>query len=224
MLSAQASRLNVPRGTLCLTFDDGPGPDTLRIARFLAGCGIRATFFVVGRCAERDGHTVRAIRELGHGVGNHSFNHRPLAALAWAGKDVVSEIADTDRLIAGAIGDGPFLLRPPYGNWSSGVAEALNDSETTRKYVGPVMWNIDGADFALGTRRGDEIWTLERCAAGYFHLIDAHGGGVVLLHDGGKKADPPSTGGGTFELVERLVKGLRARFEFKALDEVLRAA
>ena len=156
-----------------------------------------------------------AIRELGHGVGNHSFNHRPLAALAWAGKDVVSEIADTDRLIAGAIGDGPFLLRPPYGNWSSGVAEALNDSETTRKYVGPVMWNIDGADFALGTRRGDEIWTLERCAAGYFHLIDAHGGGVVLLHDGGKKADPPSTGGGTFELVERLVKGLRARFEFK---------
>ena len=170
--------------------------------------------------AERDAATVQEVRRLGHWIGNHTFHHPPLAALAWAGKDVVADVADTDRLIAELIGDRPFLLRPPYGNWSSRVAEALNHSSATRKYIGPVMWDIDGADHALGKPRNGGAWTLEKCAAKYLHEIESRQGGVVLLHDGGKPDDGMADSGGTLELLQRLVRQLKGRFEFKPLNEI----
>lgn len=220
MLTPYPAQFDIPEGTICLTFDDGPGPQTLDIARLFAGYNIRATFFVVGRRVEHDLATVQEVRRLGHWIGNHTYHHPPLAALAWAGKDVVAEVTDTDRLIAELVGDGPFLLRPPYGNWSSRVAELLNGSTATRKYIGPVMWDIDGADHAVGKPLDGGVWTVEKCAAKYLREIETRHSGVVLLHDGGKAAAEISDSGGTLELLNRLVPRLKSQFDFKSLNEI----
>ena len=181
----------------------------MEIAQFLARHQIRATFFVVGK--RSSGTSRRCVKFAGLGwIGNHSFHHRPLAALVWAGKVAVGELVETDRLIADLIGDGPFLLRPPYGNWSADVATALNRSAVGQKYVGPIVWDIDFADQAIGGVRNGEAWTLEKCQTAYLNAIEWRGAGVVLLHDGGAAAHA------TLELVQWLVPRLKGALRIQA--------
>src|SRR5262245_42795080 len=57
-----------------LTFDDGPHPEyTPGLLDRLAKADVRATFFVVGRMAERHPDVVRRMAAEGHLVANHSF-------------------------------------------------------------------------------------------------------------------------------------------------------
>jgi len=54
---------DLPDKTIALTCDDGPGPNTVRIADFLRNSGVPATFFVVGK-------HVQAMREIVVQVGD----------------------------------------------------------------------------------------------------------------------------------------------------------
>jgi len=64
---------------VALTFDDGPDPvDTPRLLDLLREKNVKATFFVVGRRAERHPEIVRRAWEEGHLIGNHTWSHPPL--------------------------------------------------------------------------------------------------------------------------------------------------
>ena len=61
---------------VALTFDDGPNePYTSRLLDVLDERGVKATFFQVGRCAERFPSCTRRVVESGHLLGNHSYSH-----------------------------------------------------------------------------------------------------------------------------------------------------
>src|SRR5262249_38381425 len=81
-----------PDGVLALTWDDGPDPHTVQLARYLAAERVPATFFVVGawdaRVSEEPGRGKQVFEtgyvhlrvldqlvRLGHRVGDHSYNH-----------------------------------------------------------------------------------------------------------------------------------------------------
>src|SRR5450759_3861218 len=64
---------------VALTFDDGPNPDaTPRILDTLGELGVRATFFVLGRHAERWPELVHRTVADGHQLGNHGYFHEKL--------------------------------------------------------------------------------------------------------------------------------------------------
>ena len=64
------------RSSVYLTFDDGPTPGiTEWILKTLAGYGVRATFFCLGKNVEQHPDLYRAIADAGHKVGNHSYSH-----------------------------------------------------------------------------------------------------------------------------------------------------
>ena len=65
----------LPDGSLVLTYDDGPGPNTLPVAEYLSGMGIEATFFIVGEFAEKRPDVLARVRALGHRLGNHTWTH-----------------------------------------------------------------------------------------------------------------------------------------------------
>ena len=50
---------------LCLTFDDGPGQETLELAQYLHEQGVPATFFMVGKHAERYSAWLPQIQNFG---------------------------------------------------------------------------------------------------------------------------------------------------------------
>jgi peptidoglycan-N-acetylglucosamine deacetylase len=69
---------SVPGGEkiLYLTFDDGPTPDiTDAVLAMLAASGAHATFFCIGRNAERHPEILGRITGAGHAIGNHTYSH-----------------------------------------------------------------------------------------------------------------------------------------------------
>ena len=134
---------DLPDGTLVLTYDDGPGPNTLPIAEYLHAQGIAATFFVIGIQAYQQPAVLIRVRGLGHRLGNHTWTHPILPTRLTEGADIIDEV----RRTAGLLGRGPIAFRPPYAEWTPAVAEALNaDAALRDAHVGPVGWTVEGRD------------------------------------------------------------------------------
>jgi peptidoglycan/xylan/chitin deacetylase (PgdA/CDA1 family) len=217
---------DLPPRTLCLTYDDGPGSDTAELGAFLHEEGVAATFFVIGQHAEGQPALLRQLRGWGHLVGNHTYSHPGLVALALSGGDVVGDIARTDALVHT---DGVMLLRAPYGNWRekvapdsdedqrvSIVADILNRSGRFAHYVGPINWDINGTDYDFW-RRGASA---EECAAAYLEKIERIDHGVVLMHDSSDE-ELLRRNNRTLEVTRRIVPVLKERgYRFVRLDEV----
>lgn len=71
--------LNMWRATPPETWDDQPSRVEAVVQRILALLdehGVRATFFVLGKVAERTPSVVRAITDAGHELASHGYSHR----------------------------------------------------------------------------------------------------------------------------------------------------
>jgi peptidoglycan/xylan/chitin deacetylase (PgdA/CDA1 family) len=192
LLDGDIKGADLPPKTLCLTYDDGPGPHTAELGRFLSQEGISARFFVVGRHAEGREDVLRGLRDGGHLIGNHTYSHPGLVTLAKAGGDVVGEVARADAVIRPFVSGEYVLLRPPYGSWrektrpdgpedapTSVVAGLLRRSGRFEGYFGPVKWDIVAEDW--------ECWrcgvSADKCAWRHLDAIERAGRDIVLMHD-----------------------------------------
>ncbi len=223
----------LPRGTVCFTYDDGPGPNTLELGRYLFEQEIAATFFVVGSEAEKNRDVLAQLQEWSHLIGNHTYSHPGLVTLALAGGDVVGELARTDRIIRPYISSEVVYFRAPYGNWreksqpdsdedkdTSIVADILNRSGQFPNYVGPVNWDITGEDW--------ECWrqdiSAEECARRYLVETERVGGGIILMHDSAEEESLRSKNR-TMLMTKILVPLLKARgYRFVRLDAVVQSS
>jgi peptidoglycan/xylan/chitin deacetylase (PgdA/CDA1 family) len=147
-------------GTVYLTFDDGPGPYTLRVLDVLRRTGSTATFFQLGVNAAGQGRIAAAIRAQGSNIGNHSYDHRDLTRLSPA--ELRWQIAHGPR--------SP-CFRPPYGATNAKVHGAI-----TRAGAREVLWTVDTLDWSKpGVTKLEKIGgrpTVRR-------------GSIILMHDGG---------------------------------------
>ncbi len=161
-------RLPTPAREVALTFDDGPNPDaTPRILDALGEAGVHATFFVLGRHAERWPALVRRVHDEGHAIGNHGYYHRKLHFKSPA--YVRDDLGRGTDAIAAAAGVRAALFRAPHGfrsPWVNRIAASYGE-----RVVG---WSLGVWDSA---RPGvDEI--VRRTVRG------ARPGSILLLHDG----------------------------------------
>src|SRR3954470_21024802 len=78
--------ITLPTGLISLTYDDGPGPGTLDLAKYLHSENICATFFVVGDSEAGGGYLHYPILDsliyYGQRIGSHTFNHKDLKTLS----------------------------------------------------------------------------------------------------------------------------------------------
>ncbi len=163
--------IGLPRGSrkLALTFDDGPNdPYTMRLLEVLARHGVTATFFMLGKYVRQRAELALAVKDAGHAIGNHTFNHPNLIFKSQA--QAATEIEECERALTDAVGEHSRFFRPPFGGRrpaSLRVARSLG-------YL-PVMWNVSS-------------WDLKAPSAAYIEkkiISQIHGGDVILLHDGG---------------------------------------
>jgi cellulose synthase/poly-beta-1,6-N-acetylglucosamine synthase-like glycosyltransferase/peptidoglycan/xylan/chitin deacetylase (PgdA/CDA1 family) len=168
----------VPRGTIVLTFDDGPDPKwTPEVLAVLKKHDVLATFFVTGANVTRYPDLVSAIHAQGSELGVHSFSHPDLGTKPrWR---VDRELAETQLAVSGAAGVTTFLLRPPY----SSSADAIDNlGWTTVQAAGE-----DGY-ISVFTTDDSEDWqrpgvdTIIRNAT---PKSNEEFGSIVLMHDAG---------------------------------------
>ena len=174
---------------VALTFDDGPGPDTMRILSALNRLRVPGTFFVIGRQLEGRERALRAIAAHGDEIGVHSWSHPDLTTLTPA--RVRSELVGTRNAIRRLAGVDPVLYRPPYGAVDRRVMAAVAAARMV-----PVLWDADGDDWAGGATPARVSRTI---------LSEVRPGSIILLHDGGGRR------GVTVRALPRIVAGLRAR-------------
>jgi len=158
---------------VCLTYDDGPNPAyTPGLLDLLDEHGAKATFFLIGKWAEREPELIREIVERGHAIGNHTFTHPTMPAKS---DERIREELDACREAVEAAGvtfstvEGRMLMRPPYGRRRPGTLRVLKE----KGYLG-VTWSITCYDWRARTTT--EAITRRALRAGE--------GDVILLHDG----------------------------------------
>jgi peptidoglycan/xylan/chitin deacetylase (PgdA/CDA1 family) len=195
-------RLHGRDAVVALTFDDGPNPQaTPSVLDALGEGGVRATFFVLGRHADRWPSLVRRMREEGHVIANHGYHHRKLTFRS--PRYVRDDIARGTAAIQRAGGSRPALFRAPHGHrnpWVTSIARAAG-----QRTVG---WTLGVWDSA---RPGASI-IADRAIRG------AEPGAIILLHDGdGYDAFGDRTQ--TAAALPAIIRGLRERgFAFVGLD------
>jgi peptidoglycan-N-acetylglucosamine deacetylase len=154
---------NIPGGerTLYLTFDDGPTPDiTDKVLGMLATCEARATFFCIGRNAERNPDILRRIINAGHAVGNHTYSH--LKGWYTPNREYYEDIELASRFVPS------HLYRPAYGMITPAQIRYLKQ----RFHI--VLWDVMSYDF-------DHSVSNERCLSNV--IRHAAPGSVVVFHD-----------------------------------------
>lgn len=153
---------------VALTFDDGPNPNaTPVILDALAARGIKATFFILGRHAERWPELVGRVAAEGHAIGNHGYYHRKLhlKSPGYVRDDLQR---GTDAIVS-ACGVRPTLFRAPHGfrsPWVTSIARSLGQR-------------------TVGWTRG--VW--DSALPGVDAIVErsvraARPGAILLLHDG----------------------------------------
>jgi peptidoglycan/xylan/chitin deacetylase (PgdA/CDA1 family) len=172
--------------SVCLTFDDGPHPVyTPRLLDVLKAEGVAATFFMIGREAERHPEVVLRAAAEGHVLGSHSYSHRPRWTLSV--REATDEAVRGAGVIGSIIGSEPTLYRPPQGKVTGRDLWGLWGRGQT-----VVLWNADPKDYA----RPKSADVLEWFADWKFR-----GGDVILMHDNHPHAP---------EVVSELVRRVRA--------------
>jgi peptidoglycan-N-acetylglucosamine deacetylase len=177
---------------VALTFDDGPWPkDTARVMAVLQRFHVPATFFEIGYLVRRYPDIVRAVRQAGFHVENHSWDHPespPLADLT--DQRIESEIADANTALRKE-GADPTLFRPPGGSYDDTVVQMARDQG-----MRVVLWSVDPRD-----------WVSSRTPRQITHAVlsQVQPGSIILLHDGGGDA------GHTIAALPKIIRKIRAR-------------
>lgn len=161
-----------------LTFDDGPIPDVTNfVLNELNKYSAKATFFCIGDNIVKHPDIFLHIKEQGHQIGNHTFNH--LKGWNTANDLYLQNILNCQQLTQTS------LFRPPYGRIKKSQIRMLqSDSYPSQsadaKPAVPrqiIMWDVLSADY-------DETVTAEKC---YKNVIDnATNGSIVVFHDSQK--------------------------------------
>jgi peptidoglycan/xylan/chitin deacetylase (PgdA/CDA1 family) len=188
---------------VALTFDDGPNPDaTPAILDALGARGVKASFFILGRHAERWPELVRRVAAEGHCIGNHGYYHRKLHLKSPS--YVRDDLQLGTRAITDACGVRPAFFRAPHGfrsPWVTAIARSFG-----QRTVG---WSRGVWD---SSRPGVDV-IIERTVRA------ARQGAILLLHDG-DGYDPLGDRTQTARAVPVIVDRIReAGLEFTTLDK-----
>lgn len=147
-----------------LTFDDGPTPGiTEWILATLKRYNAKATFFVLGKNAEKYPDLYAKILADGHCVGNHTYSHQKGYLMS-----LERYLEDIDLA---SYSVQSTLFRPPYARVTPSQLRAV-----AKRYK-IVMWSVVSRDY-------NRKISGERCLQGVLPHIKA--GAIILFHDSEK--------------------------------------
>lgn len=153
---------------ISITFDDGPNPHfTPKVLKLLKENNSKATFFLIGKNAEKHPEIVRQIITEGHTIGNHSYSHSKNFGF-FSSEKVAAELIKTNSILKEITGKDVKMFRPPFGVTNPNIKKAL--SKTKHFSIG---WSKRSFD----TTNLSETKILKRITS------NLKKGDIILLHD-----------------------------------------
>jgi len=153
-----------------LTFDDGPIPIvTPFVLNILEQYNARATFFCIGDNASKHTDIFAKVKEAGHAIGNHTFNH--LKGWDTADDVYLDNYLKADELLH------TQLFRPPYGRIKRSQIKLLKQHHPNVRII---MWDVLSGDF-------DTALSPEKCLQNVLKHTEA--GSIIVFHDSLKAFD-----------------------------------
>ncbi|MBP2645827.1 MAG: polysaccharide deacetylase [Firmicutes bacterium] len=186
---------------VALTFDDGPETQwTPQILDILKAKNVKATFFVIGRQAEKYPEMLRRMVAEGHSIGNHTFDHADLTKMS--PQEAEYEIDRCIQAVSRNTGKKPRLVRPPFGFHNTEV-----DNMIYAKNGLVILWSLDTQDWMGMSEEKIKTQVLSSMKNGF----------IVLQHDG----ENPKLGG-SVQALPAIIDGLKAQgYAFVTIDELL---
>lgn len=187
---------------IAITFDDGPCEKyTPEILEILKNYNVKATFFVIGKNAEKHPELLKQVYNAGHEIGNHTYSHPNLRSLS--AEQFSEEISSTQSIIAKITGYTPTLFRPPGGYLSNSIVDKIT-SNNCRTVLwswrqDTMDWKSPSVEFVTSTV-----------------LSNIRDGDIILFHDCvlGKSPTPAALKIIIPELIER-------GYEFVTVSELV---
>lgn len=150
-----------------LTFDDGPIPVvTPFVLNTLNKFNAKATFFCIGDNVRKYQDIFSMVREEGHTIGNHTYNH--LKGWKTGNKEYLRNFEEGAEL------SGYRLFRPPYGRIKKSQIKMIKALYPATEIV---MWDILSGDW-------DKNISSEKCIQNV--LSNARNGSIIVFHDSEK--------------------------------------
>jgi len=133
--------VDTDRKDVAISFDAVWGVEfTDELLAVLAENDVKTTFFLGGFWLEKYPRYVRKIALAGHEIGNHTYSHPHLNSLSR--DEIRNELTRNHAIIQSLSGQSPFLLRPPFGEYSDKVIKVARELG----YL-VIQWSIDSLDW-----------------------------------------------------------------------------
>ncbi|ADL69455.1 polysaccharide deacetylase [Thermoanaerobacterium thermosaccharolyticum DSM 571] len=184
---------------VALTFDDGPSKEfTKKYVDVLKSLNVKATFFVVGKMAEKNPALLKYIADNGNEIGLHSYSHQYMPKMS--PQQIIDELYKTQAIIVNATGIKPDLFRPPYGAFNNTLLKIAN---ALGLHV--VLWTVDPDDWKNPGISNIINTTVSKTSHG----------SVILMHEG--KAE-------TLAALPQIVERLKSKgYSFATIPELMNA-
>lgn len=155
---------------------------------------VKATFFVVGDWVIKYPDALKKIKDKGHEIGAHSYNHKDYTKLS--SSEIKEDLTKCDEVIENVTGEIPVLYRVPSGSYNNNAIATLEDNGKIA-----VQWSADSIDY--NDALAEDI---------YNRSIKLEKGGILLMHNGTKN---------TSLALNRVLDNLCKRFELVVVSELL---
>lgn len=192
--------VDTKENAVSLTFDvNWTEKDNLDvILNILKKYNVKGTFFIMGgwvNYSEDNVNKLKAIKEGGHEIGNHSYKH-PLFTKIGADK-MKEEIDKTNDIIEKYTGEKPKLFRFPSGDYNKDAFMKVRNLG----YM-TIQWDVDSVD-----------WKELSAETEYNRVMkNVKPGSIILFHNA--KYTPNN--------LDRIIKELKDKgYEFKTVGEMI---
>lgn len=160
---------------LYLTFDDGPDKNyTPYLLDLLRKYNIKATFFVVATFAKENPQIVTRMKEEGHCIALHSFEHKNAL---FQSKSYTEYDFKESMKIMDTLGVDVKFYRPPWGH-----CNIFTNHEAKKHNLIKVLWDVMAQDWEKNTT--DDIICDKL-------LRRSKNNSIICLHDGRGEDDAP---------------------------------
>ncbi len=154
-------RISISEKRACLTFDDGPDPEsTPELLDILDTMNVKAVFFCSGDAAEKYPELAVEIKRRGHTLGNHGYYH--LNGCSTPLKEYCENAARASQFTSDS------LFRPPYGRLR------ISQYKQLKKSFKIVFWDIMSYDYDTSFGAERSLGLLNR---------NLRPGSIIVLHD-----------------------------------------